>query len=1184
MSMDQCHSTVGDLPTAKPRLASHKQVGVTGQAYWRSVEDLSDTAEFRDWLEREFPAGASRLLDSSRRTFVKLMGASIALAGAATLPGCRRPDHKIMPYSRDVPEEIIPGKPLYFATSVHLPGGAVEGVLVETHEGRPIKIEGNPLHPANNGKSSHWAQASILGMYDPDRLKDPVFVPEGATTPRSWDDFRAWSRKHFARFAANQGEGLAFLVDKRRSPSRDAARALVFAKYPNARWVAYDPIQSDAPIVATRAAFGKPMREVLHLDKAETILCLDRDFLGDDPDRVRNARGFAARRQVIDPAAKMSRIYAIESSFSITGVKADHRWAVAPSAIPAFAVAIARELAAIKSGAIAAPVAAAIADIPLSKAIDIDQAAVRAIAKDLADAGTGKSLIIAGPTQPASVHALCIALNAALGNTGSTITYREMAPDEATTSGEFARLVESMAAGKVDTLVTIAVNPVYDAPGSLAFSAAFAKVPNRITASIDPNETVDASTWRLPLAHALESWGDTESVDGTRAPIQPMIAPLFGGRSDLEVLLMCADAPVADGHEFVRSVWQRRFGEGGGGDKKWRRALHDGLFAGLENKAADVKLDAAAAAGAIAALKDQSPYAPLPEKIDVVFAVGTPGDGSFANHAWLQELPDPLTKVVWDNVALVSSATAAKFDLKQTLATDKKRKARMVTISVGGQSVSLPAWETPGLPDNTVIVQVGYGRRVCGDVGRDVGFNVFPLSGNGQAMANRRVAAGATIERASDGPRWHEISTTQMHGSMEGRAIVREVDLPAWNKFGADPFADLSEKHKEHLLVDAYGNKRDLNFAERLGELTHTPANINAYPNPQRNSKLDEWPKPGEKNELGQTPDFAIGAQWGMSIDLTTCTGCNACTIACQAENNIPVVGKIEVNKGRELQWIRIDRYFTGDGHAAAFQPVACVHCENAPCEVVCPVNATVHGPEGINYMVYNRCIGTRYCANNCPYKVRRFNFFQWGTKRYQGEYIGKESLERVGLDGPKNHNLIPARLREEISEIQKLQYNPDVTVRARGVMEKCSYCIQRVNEARIEIKLRNLKAIPDGFVQTACQQSCPTDAIVFGDIKDPSSRVSRLREHQRTYMLLGFLNTRPRTTYLAGIRNPNPALVDADRKHRWDHPFDHGHGHDHGDHSHDQPAKHSLLGYDPSKSFDDRGYRMSLAVLGAQS
>ncbi|MCC6320009.1 MAG: TAT-variant-translocated molybdopterin oxidoreductase [Phycisphaerales bacterium] len=1204
MSMDQCHSTVGEMPVVKPRSFANTQVGVNGKAYWRSVEDLADTGEFRDWLEQEFPSGASRLLDSSRRTFVKLMGASLALAGAATLPGCRRPDHKILPYSREVPEEIIPGKPLYFATSVHLPGGSVEGLLVETHEGRPIKVEGNPLHPTNNGKSSHWAQACILGMYDPDRLKDPVLV-EGATAaaashdghgqtspgdqgapPRSWADFEAWSKRHLAKFADKGGEGLAFLVDKRRGPSRAAIKAAVLKKFPKAAWVAYDPVQSDAPIEASKAVLGAPMREVLSLEKADVIVAFDRDFLMDDPDRVRNMRGYAAKRQVLTKNDGMSRIYAIESNFSTTGVKADHRWAVPASAIPAYVAALAREIGTRVHGGGDFPLASELSG--LGSNVPVDLAAVKAIADDLMKA-RGKSVIVAGPTQSAVVHALVIALNAALGNVGNTVAYRPMGDDEAATLPALRSLVKDMESGRIDTLVTIGANPVYDAPGDLHFAATFAKVANRITASTDNTETVAASTWRLPMSHALESWGDTEAWDGTIAPMQPMIAPLYATKSDIEILLIVSGAASADGYEFVRTAWKALVK--GDFERAWRRTLHDGVLAGVTGAAAppETKFDIPGLGRLLVGAKDNFARMPEPSKMEVVFAVGMPGDGRFANHGWLQELPDPLTKIVWDNVALVSPNVADKYDLRQEKQTNKYRHARMITITVGDQKVTLPAWKMAGIPDNTVVVQVGYGRKVCGLVGNDVGSNVFPLSGTAHADggANRRVATGATIQRASEGPSWWEISTTQMHGSMEGRAIVREVDLPAWSKF-----ADATIKDKDH-----YGQDRELKFAERLGELSHAPANINAYVNPQQNSKGLAKPGRGETNEVGQTPpDYARQPQWGMSIDLATCTGCSACTIACQAENNIPIVGKIEVNKGREMHWIRVDRYFNGHNDTdqslgVMFQPVACVQCENAPCEVVCPVNATTHGPEGINYMVYNRCIGTRYCANNCPYKVRRFNFFQWGTKKYQGGYIGKETLDDIGIGGPRNHNLIPARLREELNEVQKLQQNPDVTVRARGVMEKCTYCIQRINEARIEMKLRDLKNIPDGFFQTACQQACPADAIVFGDIYDHDSRVSKLRDNTRTYMLLGYLNTRPRTTYLASIRNPNPALASAERKAGWENPFGHGGGHggsesDHQDHGHGD-AKHSMLGvggYDATKTFDDRGYKMSLAVLGGKA
>jgi molybdopterin-containing oxidoreductase family iron-sulfur binding subunit len=556
---------------------------------------------------------------------------------------------------------------------------------------------------------------------------------------------------------------------------------------------------------------------------------------------------------------------------------------------------------------------------------------------------------------------------------------------------------------------------------------------------------------------------------------------------------------------------------------------------------------------------------------------------------------------------MVSEATSKKFGLEQDDETEKKRYAKVITVAVGGQTVSCAAWVTPGIPDNTVVLRYGYGRTSVGRVGEETGHNVFPISG--VEGGSRRFVAGAKVSRPTTGERDYQIVTTQHHGSMEGRAIVREVDLLAWQHFGDDPFVGSTPDERKKAMTDSYGEQRKLNFAERLGELSHAPANVNAYDNPQRGGKKVDDVKgtqadngsaayvAGSTNSAGQARpvDFASRPQWGMSIDLSSCTGCSACTIACQAENNIPVVGKIEVNKGREMHWIRVDRYFAGDGkgglsaETVSFQPVACVHCENAPCETVCPVNATVHGPEGINYMVYNRCIGTRYCANNCPYKVRRFNFFDYGVKKVNGDKVGV---------GPKNVNLIPPRLRERLDEITKLGMNPNVTIRSRGVMEKCNYCLQRINEARVEVKLKNLDKIPDGFFQVACQQACPADAIVFGDVSDTDaypeaggrkragSRVRSMREHGRSYMLLGYLNARPRTTHMAAIRNPNMNLVGPERGARIINPFHHG-GHEgggggHGEHA--APAAHekaALLNvFDPAKAGNDAGYRLSLAVM----
>lgn len=1242
MSMDQCHSTVDERPVVKPRSVSHAQVGTTGKKYWRSLDDAADAPQFREFLEREFPTGASQLLESSRRTFLKIMGASVALAGAATLPGCRRPDHKIYAFSKSVPEDAIPGKALYFATSLPLHNGAVEGVIVECVDGRPIKIEGNPLHPSNAGKSSAFAQASILDLYDPDRLKDPVYTAlagDEATKARSWDDFAAWVALQSPKWGA--GEKLAIVVDKRRSQSRDAIKAKLLTKYPKARWVAYDPVQSDEVVQGSVIALGSPHREVLNLEKADVVVSFERDFLHNDPDAVRNSRGWASKRRVMTTRDWMSRVYVAESHYTVTGSKADHRVRMSSTAIPALAVSLAKKLV---SGGLKLPgaLSGALDAVSVPTGVSIDDKLVSAMADDLMKDVAGRprapgtTLIVAGPTQPAPVHALVFALNSALGNVGignvgtgnagATVSYIPMSEDEASSSVKaISELAKSLNDGTIDTLVCVGVNPAFDSPGDTGFAKAMTKAQSRITASYDTSETIAGSTWQLPLAHTLESWGDSEAHDGSRAPIQPMIAPIFGAKSDLEILAMIAGDAKADGHAIVQAALAGQLGKGADVEKNWRRALFNGV---LPSQPAKANVKDGMGERVAQSLKGMSfAMPPTSDAPEVVFTLGAAGDGRFAGNAWMQERPDPITKVVWDNVALVSETLGEKYGLRQDPESVEKRHAKLITILVNGQSVTMPAWVFPGVAENTVVVALGYGRTHASRAAIEAGFNAYPISG--VAGASRFVAGKATIARVTESPRTYQIVSSQNHGSMEGRALVRELDLVAWKKFGDDPYGDVHDR--EHADLDPYGKKRNLNLAERLGELSHTPANVNIYENPQRGTVNENTVagKGAHTSSAGMNkdrlPDFASSPQWGMSIDLTTCTGCSSCVVACQSENNIPVVGKIEVNKHREMHWIRVDRYFSSDKgntdgtgdfgvdpDGVMHQPVACVHCENAPCETVCPVNATVHGPEGINYMAYNRCIGTRYCANNCPYKVRRFNFFDYGTKQFKGDYIGREVLETVGAD-PKNVNLIPPRLRERVSEVAKMRTNPNVTVRSRGVMEKCSYCVQRINEARIEVKLKNLEAIPDGMFQSACQQACPTDAIVFGDLSDTStkypmpggesrvgSRVSQMARHQRTYALLGYLNTRPRTTHMLAVRNPNPALVSDDRKHAWDHPFHHGggghddhHGHDHGGHDHDRstPAKdahggekHSRRGLliDPLKRVADTGYKVSLGILNA--
>ncbi|MBX3357956.1 MAG: TAT-variant-translocated molybdopterin oxidoreductase [Phycisphaeraceae bacterium] len=1186
-SHDQCPSTKPGQKNETPRQAGrtpHEQVGIgpTGRKYWRSLDDLADTPQFREWLEREFPPGASELLGDSRRTFLKLMAASVALAGAATIPGCRRPDLKIMPYSKTVPEDSIPGKPLYYATSMPLPGGGAEGLLIETHDGRPTKVEGNPLHPINRGKTSIWAQAAVLGLYDPDRQTDPVFTEAGGADadkkPRSWEDFAAWSEAHFKAYDAAAGEGLAFLVDKKSSPSRDSMRDRIKRKWPKAMWVAYDPVDSDAAAAGGSIAFGRPMREAIKFDRAKVIVSLDRDFTNCESMGLVYARDFASTRRVMTVDDAMSRLYVVESGFSGVGAKADHRWRLAPSQVSAFGVALGKAVAARTGGG--GPVAAALKSADAALPAGMDQKIIDAIADDLTDkAHLGKSVIVAGATQTAAIHALVHAINAALGNIGNTVWYVPVDAEEASGSADGIRaLAEKMDAGSISTIVCQGVNPVYDAPADLGFKDKFKKVKVRIAQAVDHNETVRDSQWRLPLAHFLEAWGDTRAAEGTVAPIQPMIAPLYASKSDIETLAIISGDELRDGHDIVRRAWKslpalQGVTDAAAFDKAWRRALHDGVLANSTPAPAKPTLAAEAVAAAVKAFRPAA--APTKDSLEAVFTTWNIGDGRFANCGWLQELCEPSSKIVWDNAALVSPATAEALGLKPQPATQKDRKARVASVTLNGRSARIPVFELPGMPDNTVILPLGYGRTVCGLVGTGVGHDLYQV----RDAASRSVAAGVKLAPVSDGEQWYPLSTTQTHGSMEGRALVREVDRAAWQKYGSQILPD----------PDSYGRNRDLNFAERLGELSHAPANVSIYVNPLNGTSGNPAPADAT-NSLGQKIPFAQRPNWGMSVDLSTCTGCNVCTIACQAENNIPIVGKAEVNKGREMAWIRVDRYFAGDSEHTAdgmlFQPVACVQCENAPCETVCPVNATVHGPEGINYMVYNRCIGTRYCANNCPYKVRRFNFFAYGIQRYNGSYIGEDLMPG---GGPSNKNLIPPTLREKLPDITRLHMNPDVTIRSRGVMEKCTYCIQRINEARIETKLSDLKHIPDGEVVTACQQACPTDSIVFGDILDTvsdsgkGSRVRQMRENGRSYLLLGFLDTRPRTTYMLSVKNPNPAIrtpvVDPFQHHGGGHDGHDGHGSE-GEHEMDHHGEKAAV---PHAS-RDRGVKFSLPVLGGRS
>ncbi|GAB4315773.1 MAG: TAT-variant-translocated molybdopterin oxidoreductase [Candidatus Zixiibacteriota bacterium] len=983
-----------------------------GREYWRSLDQIADTPEFREFLHREFPEGASELGDPiTRRNFLSLMGASLALAGLA---GCRKPVEKIVPYVHP-PEELVPGIPQYYATSLTL-GTSVYGALVESHEGRPTKIDGNEKHPSTPaGKSNALLQAAILGMYDPDR--SAKVLENGGE--RRWAEFVVWWQDRFNAYKESGGEGLAVLSEAFASPTLSRLRGQFLDQFPKARWIAYEPVSDENRDAGLRAATGRDLRPLYRFEQAKRIVALDCDFLLTESDNVSATFGYAAGRRVLSTSDDMNRLYAVEGAYSLTGTKAEHRLRVPTRHIPAFTIALARSLA-------AKGVDIAVDAIP-TVSQTFDREWLEAVADDLI-AHRGLSLVVTGRHQPPAVHALVYAMNRGLDNVGVTVEYYEATDVVASRRSDLKTLVDDMQSGAVETLVMIGGNPVFNTPASLKFADALKKVKHSVHLSTHVDETSQVSMWHLPRTHALESWGDVRAVDGTLGVVQPLISPMFNGHSDIEVGGILATGRDQRGYDLVRETWSGIL-PSFNFEKNWKVVLHVGVY--RTGDPVPVGLPDVNTAGVTAAFNGL-PLNGQPDHtaLDVRFAASPAVfDGRFANNGWMQELPDAVSKIAWDNPALIAPKTARQLGLSN---------GDMVELSAHGHSLELPVWIQPGLAENELTLMLGYGRTAAGRVGDGVGFNAYQL----QSADSPDLLRGVQIRPTG---RTHALANTQDHGSMEGRPIVREGTL---EEFRAHP-----------------------TFARDMVE--HPPL-----------------------KSLWQEHSYENGNQWGMSIDLNTCTGCNACTVACQSENNIPIVGKEQVIKGREMHWIRIDRYYSGpeDDPDVVHQPVTCQHCENAPCEQVCPVAATVHSEDGLNTMVYNRCIGTRYCSNNCPYKVRRFNFFNY-TK--------------------------------DMPPVVQMAMNPDVTIRFRGVMEKCTYCTQRISRGRIAAKNED-REIRDGDIIPACQQVCPADAIVFGDINDPNSRVSKMKKLEQRYELLAEFNTKPRTSFLAHLRNPNPRLVKA--------------------------------------------------------
>jgi len=1047
---------------------------VTGRRYWRSLDELADTPEFKDWLHREFPTGASEMEDGqSRRHFLKLMSASFALAGVATLgAGCRRPVENLEPYGKQ-PSDYIYGEPQYFATAMPTRIGAIP-LVAKSYEGRPVKVEGNPLYPDGNGSTDRYAQASILDLYDPDRIRN--FTNSGKVVKRE-DALKALDDLA-QEFSGNQGQGLAFLAESSTSPSRARLQKIIAGKFPQAKWFTYDGIDSGVHQRAASEAFGRAVRPVYNFDKAKVILSLDCDFLGGEDDAHNHIRKFAAGRKA---DGEMSRLYVIESLFTLTGANADHRLRQpAGTVVKAAAEILGQIMGGQASGT----------------------AWLRECAKDLMTSH-GNALVVAGQRQPLEVHLLAHAINTALDCIGSTIS---LMPATSAASADLSGLED----GSVKTLVILNGNPAY----SLNWPAK-QKPATVIRLSYYPDETAAKADWNIPAAHYLESWGDAVTTDGIVVPIQPLIQPIFGGLTELELLARIAGESQTNPYEIVQTTF-------GGDGEAWKKFLFSG-FAGAAPESLTSARMVQSASELNQMLAESKVTEPTKDSLEAVFYRDAKvDDGRHANNGWMQEFPEPITKMTWDNAVLISRKTARELGVQN---------GDIVTISLKGRTVKGPIWTQPGMADYTLGLALGYGHEAGGRVSTGIGFNAYKL------FNGKYIESGATIQKTGE---THTLACTQHHWSMEGRPAVRE--------FNQEYYSDA----KKRLDEESKDKGKDESVAEEEFHGVEPPVVQSLYPNP-----LDE----AKKTALHQ---------WGMSIDLGACVGCGTCVLACQSENNIPIVGKDQVLRGREMHWLRIDRYFTADPKTknnkhfydlnadmnaadpeqqfqgwiddvqAVNQPMLCQMCEAAPCESVCPVNATVHDQEGLNVMAYNRCIGTRYCSNNCPYKVRRFNFLDFNktpladlkgtlypttlTHKTEGEWDFKRWLKDpdVGMRTEDEWDLI------------KLSKNPDVTVRMRGVMEKCTYCTQRIEQAKIAQKAKagasdnvRLTQAAGTIPKTACQQACPAGAIVFGDVSDPESTVSSLKKSPLNYSVLADLLTKPRTTYLAKVRNPNSAMPD---------------------------------------------------------
>ncbi|HHO55769.1 MAG TPA: 4Fe-4S dicluster domain-containing protein [Trueperaceae bacterium] len=970
-----------------------------GQSYWKSLEAVAETDEFNEFMSAEFPRFASPLESKfDRRGFVKLLGASLALAGLSSCARPVKPAEKIVPYVK-APEEIIPGKPLFFATAATR-GGYAMGVLAESHQGRPTKLEGNPDHPASLGATDATTQAEVLALYDPDRSQELLFAGKS----QNWADLSAAFEK---ALSGTDGEGFYILSQTVTSPTLAGQINQVLAKYPKASWHQYDVFHNDNALEGSKLAFGSIVNSYYDFSKANVIVSLDDDFLGTGPAKLRYSKDFANRRRVRDGNDDMNRLYMLESSPNISTAVADHILPLDPSKISEFAFALAAGLG-INSSA---------------EAPKASEELLKNILEDL-KANKGASIVTAGPEQPAEVHAIVHAINNALGNAGKTVIYTESVEAKPVNQLEsIAELTKAMNDGKVKTLLILGANPVYNAPANLKFADALAKVPLSLQLSQYFDETSKLVKWHIPEAHFLETWSDARAYDGSISIMQPLISPFYGGRSAHEVLAALLGDSESSSYDIIRQSWKDKVASDFIGF--WKQTVYQGL---VSSSAAKV-LKPSLSANLPTKLANEAKGIEIALRLDPSVQ-----DGSYSNNGWMQELPKPITKLTWDNAAYVSPKMAEALDLSTH---------DLIKISANSNDITVPVWVLPGQAENTISLGLGFGRENLGRIANGVGVNVYPLlsSESGFNLSN------ATVSKVAGR---HKLVSAQMHFEFDGTTERREIIKNS-----------------------------------TLANFKHNPEHPH-FMHPFEHEESDLYEGAWEYDSYA----------WGMVIDMNVCTGCNACVSACQAENNIPIVGKKQVEVGRELHWIRVDTYYGGEIDNPRFytQPINCMQCESAPCEPVCPVGATYHDSEGLNVMVYNRCVGTRYCSNNCPFKVRRFNYLQY------------------------------AELTTTQTELSLAQ-NPDVTVRSRGVMEKCTYCTQRIQAAYITAE-NQARKINDGEIVTACQAACPTEAIVFGDVNDKNSQVSLTKASSLNYGLIPELNLKPRTTYIAKLINPNPNLT----------------------------------------------------------